>query len=212
MRILITGFGRFPGAAANPSGPLARTLARRRRPAFSGCTLAAHVFATAYADIDQNLPALLARHRPDVLLMFGLAGKERGLRIETRAGNRVSAIHPDAAGRVPPRGLIAPAPPSRAGRAPGVALRAAALGQSVPARLSRDAGAYVCNYLYWHALAAPVPLVALVHIPRPPARRRPARRPSPAAVLAAAEAMLAALIAAARPATFPSETMPMLRP
>jgi pyrrolidone-carboxylate peptidase len=33
--VLITGFGRFPGAPSNPSGPLALALAKRRRPARS---------------------------------------------------------------------------------------------------------------------------------------------------------------------------------
>ena len=35
MRVLITGFGPFPGAPFNPSAALAKALARRRRPAFA---------------------------------------------------------------------------------------------------------------------------------------------------------------------------------
>jgi pyrrolidone-carboxylate peptidase len=36
VRVLITGFGPFPGAPFNPSAALAKALARRRRPAFAG--------------------------------------------------------------------------------------------------------------------------------------------------------------------------------
>ena len=36
MRVLITGFGPFPGAPFNPSAALAKALARRRRPALAG--------------------------------------------------------------------------------------------------------------------------------------------------------------------------------
>ena len=41
----------------------------------------------------------------------------------------------------------------------------------VPARLSRDAGTYLCNYVYWRALeAAAVPggphRVVFIHVPR----------------------------------------------
>jgi hypothetical protein len=38
MRVLITGFGPFPGAPFNPSAALAKALACRRRPAFSALT------------------------------------------------------------------------------------------------------------------------------------------------------------------------------
>ena len=50
--VLITGFGRFPGAPFNPSGPLALALAKRRRPAFADVRRAVHVFQTSYAAVD----------------------------------------------------------------------------------------------------------------------------------------------------------------
>src|SRR5262249_315668 len=73
MRVVIAGFGPFPGAPSNPSGRLAIALARRRRPALAGIEIASHIFATAYDAVDRDLPKLLAR-KPDVLLIFGLAG------------------------------------------------------------------------------------------------------------------------------------------
>lgn len=98
--VLITGFGRFPGAAFNPSGPLARKLARIRRPALSGIELVGHVFPTSYAAVDRELPLLLKQHQPDVVLMFGLATRSKVLRIETRARNALSRF-PDATGFSP---------------------------------------------------------------------------------------------------------------
>jgi len=74
-----------------------------------------------------------------------------------------------------------------------------------PARSSRDAGRYLCNYAYWRALErvrGTTPLVQFVHIPQvrfTPRRRR--SRPAPLAfppLLAAAEMLLIALIAASR--------------
>src|SRR5438105_3028909 len=94
--VLLTGFGPFPGAPYNPTGALVRALARSRCPAFAGVRRIAHVFPTSYAAVDRELPALLTREAPDVILMFGLATRTRQLRIETRARNAVSLRTPDA--------------------------------------------------------------------------------------------------------------------
>ncbi len=69
----------------------------------------------------------------------------------------------------PTRGIIAPeAPPSRRGNAPFAVLLSAVRATGFPARLSRDAGGYLCNYAYWRALGrvhGKRPLVQFVHIP-----------------------------------------------
>ena len=179
--ILITGFDRFPGAPINPTARLVAELARRRRPA--GVCLHRHVFATSYAAVDAELPALIARHRPDAIVMFGLATRTKHLRIETRARNRVSIRFPDASGRVASRPAIDPGEPARlGGRAPMHRLRAAVRATGVAATLSCDAGTYVCNYAYWRALAATnvPPLVVFIHVPKVAAirpRRTGKRKP-----------------------------------
>ena len=138
--VLVTGFGPFPGAPYNPTGPLVTRLARLRRPGLAGVTVIGHVFATSYAAVDRELPWLIARHRPDVVLMFGLAARTRGLRIETRARNAL-ALLPDAGGGTLRRAKIAAgAPRALAMPAPTHHLLAAARTARVPARLSRDAG------------------------------------------------------------------------
>jgi pyroglutamyl-peptidase len=206
MRALITGFGPFPRAPFNPSAAVAKALARRRRPALAGLICNAHVFATRYADIDRDLPRLLAQ-RPDIVLMFGLAGRTRELRIETRARNAISSLFPDAGKHRPPhRAIDTGGLPARTGRAPFTRVAAALRSRKVPARLSRDAGSYLGNYAYWRALAASPdgrPLVLFVHIPivqlmvRP---RRQLRRRSLSLqqIIGAAEDLLIALAAAAR--------------
>jgi pyroglutamyl-peptidase len=165
--ILITGFGRFPGAPYNPSGPLACALARRRRPALADVRRIVHIFETSYAAVD-HLPQLLAQHSPDIVLMFGLAGRTPHLRIETQARNARSILFPDVTGHRPEVRAIVPGRPAARGRAPFGRLLAAARSSRVPARLSRDAGRYLCNYSYWHALEASrsgTPLAQFIHIP-----------------------------------------------
>jgi pyroglutamyl-peptidase len=204
--VLITGFGPFPRAPFNPSGPLARRLAERGRPALAGIRRIAHVFPTSYRAVDRDLPALIARHRPAVVLLFGLAARTPHLRIETRACNRRTPLFPDAQRFAPEAPAIRPGgPPAHGSRAPHHRLVAAARAAGVPARLSRDAGPYVCNFAYWRALEQATeeaqPLVQFVHIPLiargpvPLARSR-RRRPMLEDLTRAGEAILLALLAA----------------
>jgi pyroglutamyl-peptidase len=202
VRVLITGFGPFPGAPSNPSAALAKALARRRRPALADIERIVHMFATTYASVDRDLPKLFAQ-KPDVVLMFGVAGRRRQLCIETRARNAVSLLFPDASGHRPLRGVIKlGGPATLTGNAPFARLAGAAGAQ---ARLSRDAGNYLCNYLYWRALEqvrGARPLVQFVHIPpvsaKPQRQRRSRKPPTLAQLLRPAEALLIALVAASR--------------
>src|SRR3954470_14786749 len=107
LTILITGFGPFPGAPFNPTGELVQHLARIRRPAFATTRRIGHVFPTSYAVLDNDFPALVRRHRPDVILMFGLASRTRHLRVETIAKNILSGSLPDVTGTRPAQSRVA---------------------------------------------------------------------------------------------------------
>jgi pyroglutamyl-peptidase len=178
--ILITGFGRFPGAPANPSAIIATRLARRRRPALAAIRRIAHVFPTSYAAVDRELPMLLARETPDAVLLFGLAARARHLRIEEWARNRLSSF-PDVERRRPAGRIIAPHMPARRTTASIARLVAAARATGVTAVRSRNAGGYLCNYAYWHALGGDHrpggPVAVFVHVPSIPRNKRPRRKP-----------------------------------
>ena len=168
--ILITGFGPFPGAPFNPTQKLVRRLARLRRPALANVKIISHVFETSYAAVDRGLPKLIAEHKPDAILMFGLATRVKAIRIEMRARNAL-ALLPDVSGKVLRRGVIdGDGPTALALPAPIQCLLQATKAARVPARLSRDAGRYLCNYLCWRATEAVVEgngphLAAFVHVP-----------------------------------------------
>ncbi len=206
LKILVAGFGPFPGAPCNPSGDLALALGRMRRPGLAGVKIHAHVFPTIYAAVAKELPRLLTKHDPDAVLLFGLAGRSDRLRIETRAVNAASLIHPDAMHSVPASRKLDPKAPAELFVRPEVRrLIAAARRGGVPARLSRDAGRYVCNASLFACLdktrGKRRPLVTFIHIPWP--RKRNTRRlhdkqPSSLALFRAGEAILRALVAEAR--------------
>jgi pyroglutamyl-peptidase len=170
LRVLITGFGPFPGAPFNPTEPLVARLLRLRRPALGDVELIGHIFHVTYSTVDQELPALIAQHRPHALLMFGLADRTAHVRIETRARNAVTTLFPDADRTRARKGSISGGADALMFGPHTAKLLRAAVGTGIDARASRDAGSYLCNYLSWRAIEAAhkdsgPALAAFVHIP-----------------------------------------------
>lgn len=208
LRILITGFGTFPGAPYNPTPEIVARLVKLRRPAFADVARIGHIFPVTYQAVDRELPELLKRHRPDALLMFGLAARAPYLRIETRARNAVTMLWPDAQGGMRGGSAITTGVDAMNFGPHTLRLLRAARATGIDAQLSRDAGRYLCNYLCWRALEAvrdgKVPRLAVfVHVPlvaRAPAMRRalPTPRPTLEHLVDAGEAMLLQMVAMAR--------------
>jgi pyroglutamyl-peptidase len=147
LRILITGFGPFPGAPFNPTQPLVARLTRLHRPAFDNVELIGHIFHVTYNTVDRELPELSGKHRPQALLMFGLADRNRARKGSIVGGADAMMLGPHTA-----------------------KLLRAAVGTGIDARASRDAGSYLCNYLSWRAIEAVIGgdgprLAAFVHVP-----------------------------------------------
>jgi pyroglutamyl-peptidase len=208
LRIVITGFGPFPGAPYNPTQPLVARLLRLRRPALGDVETSGHIFPVTYKAIDRQLPKLLTKLRPQALLMFGLASRTPYVRIETRARNAVTTLWPDADHTRVRKGSIAGgADAVRFGPHTAKLLRAA-VGTGVDARASRDAGSYLCNYLSWRAIEATrgdsgPRLAAFVHVPplardgaRP--RKGTSHRVTLEELVDAGEAMLLEMVRLAR--------------
>jgi pyroglutamyl-peptidase len=170
LRILVTGFGPFPGAPYNPTQKLVARLLRLRRPALGDVKLSGHIFPVTYTAVDRQLPVLLAKHRPEGLLMFGLAGRTPYMRIETRARNAVTTIWPDAEHARVRKGSIARERDAMMFGPHTAKLLRAADSTGIDARSSRNAGSYLCNYLSWRAIEATAGdsgprLAAFIHVP-----------------------------------------------
>jgi len=206
LRVLVTGFGAFPGAPYNPTMPLVGRLMQLRRPAFDDVALSGHIFHVTYATVDRELPQLLTKRRPHALLMFGLAQRTPYLRVETRARNAVTTIWPDADGTRVRKGSIAHDGDALTFGPHTAKLLRAALATGIDARASRDAGSYLCNYLSWRAIETTQRndgprLAAFIHVPL--LARNGAARPGRITLeglVDAGEAMLAELIRLTRSA------------
>jgi pyroglutamyl-peptidase len=173
-RVLITGFGPFPGVADNPSAWLAETLAAPSlSPRFEG-ELHARVVPTAWESA-RLMPRLYEALQPHVMIHFGVSLRAKAFRIERFAYNR-AAPRADAEDALPPGPEILREGVDRFDTAlPAASLAAHLRARGHPAVASSSAGSYVCNCLYYHSLdwaarQPDPPLVLFVHIPKPTAR------------------------------------------
>lgn len=151
-RLLVTGFGPFPGVPVNPCERLIAALAEARPG-----------LATARFETLWTAPAEVTRlaARADLVLMFGVAASERRIRYERVALPAVAAA-PDARGALPAERRLA----YRMSGLPVPALADAARRAGFPVRLSHSAGRYICNAAYGAALGANRRTL-FVHIPLP---------------------------------------------
>lgn len=165
---LVTGFGPFLDVADNPSERLARALDGREH---AGLRIVGRVLPVSYERAPRLLAAAIEELRPRCVVALGAGGGE--LRIEVAARNRVGALEPDDDGRSGVgEALDAVGPPSRRVEA-GLELRlrswvAGPAGRGPAARLSEDAGGYVCNALYYALLGHGLQRAVFVHLPRRP--------------------------------------------
>jgi pyroglutamyl-peptidase len=217
--ILVTGFGPYPRVRVNPTGALARRLAASGRPRRLGFTLMAQVLETSYAAAGAAIGPILAQVAPDACLHLGLAPRARALRVELRGENRTRALAVDVRGARPrSRALVDDGPAALRIAAPAARIRATLARGRLPVTLSSDAGAYLCNAVYFWSLSsaaadAPARPVVFVHIPwpAPPAGRLPTarmrrRRPTTAAMEAALMDVLVLLAREARGRNLPMHT------
>ena len=169
-RILLTCFGPFPGAPANPSERVARRIARSRRLGIAGITADVQRFETVWTAVSEA-PGAIARWKPDAVVMFGLAGRRRHISIEQRGTRHWSALASDAAGkrlatRLRPDGF------SRRTRFNAASIAALLRRNGANCKVSRSAGTYLCNACYYSALGCDIPVV-FIHIPGPMPGGRP---------------------------------------
>jgi pyroglutamyl-peptidase len=177
-RVLITGFGPFPGVTDNPSAWLAATLAKRARA--REFTLETRVLPTEWEAITL-MPRLYRELQPHVMIHFGVSERSASFRIERSAHNHVLR-RADACGAIPQACKIHANGANRFDTAFPAAKLAAHLRKSgLPAITSRSAGSYLCNFLYYHSLdwaqrQETGPLVIFVHIPPWTKKRGPLSR------------------------------------
>jgi len=162
--ILLTGFEPFGGAKLNASWEAVRS--------FQGKTIAGHRVETielpvVYDAIDAPLKAAIAKFKPAAVICFGEGTPT--IQIETLARNGYHPAKPkDNKGQRPPREKVAAdGKDALKTGLPALEIANALNASDIPARLSQDAGGYLCNECFYRVMAietAPA-LRGFIHVP-----------------------------------------------
>ena len=167
-KLLVTGFGAFPGAPENPTEALVNALAGIPPQDLGASALKAVVLETEYRRSWATLRGLYSAFSPDVVIHFGLNSEAEAIHLECVGRNQVATGKTDACGYAPASArLLRDGPATVAATFPSAEILAALKMAGFPASLSDDAGHYVCNAtLYRSLIAAPAARrIGFVHVP-----------------------------------------------
>ena len=143
--VLVTGFEPFGEHDVNPSRLIAEELG-------------GVVLPVSYARADDALREALRERDPDVVLCFGLAESRTAVSVERFAHNLDEASTTDNDSVAGSGAEIEPGGPLAClSSLPVDAIVAALRAEEIPAEVSRDAGGFLCNHVFYvlmRALAA----------------------------------------------------------
>lgn len=166
IRVLVTGFGPFPGIPSNASASVARAL--ETSTSLPDLSLGVEIIPVLWGGARAMLCEAVARVMPHAILHFGVSKRASAFEIETRACN-ITGSKKDHAGVIPPETSLDPAGKLfLTATLPPYFLLDALTRDGFPAAISHDAGRYLCNALFYWSLCdakAEGRLVSFVHMP-----------------------------------------------
>ena len=162
-RILVTGFGPFPGVPTNPTAELVCSLPRR----IMGLKVHRRVLPVSWERSSQVLARAVDRVVPHLVLMLGVATQEATGRLETRALNRLDG-RPDADGALMLPGPIVPTRKLEHALTCHWPIDDFVKSLHVKGHhivSSDNAGRYLCNHTYYSAFDCPASAgVGFLHV------------------------------------------------
>jgi pyroglutamyl-peptidase len=151
MKVLITGFEPWGSEPENPSGTLAERFGGR-------------VLPVDYRASGRALLRLVREERPGALLMLGLGPDRRKISLEAAALN---VDHCEAKPyRVWRRPIEKKGPLVLRSRLPIDRLYRRLVRARIPVAVSHHAGTFICNHVFYLALARTKIPCGFVHVPR----------------------------------------------
>jgi pyroglutamyl-peptidase len=165
IRLLVLGFGPYRGIDPNPTELAIRALP----PSLSQVS---YIFQTKYRDVETNLPALLERHAPTDVLLFGEAPSRNSVNLERLALNRTTESAPDISGESRVGKIVVQKGADSLPSTLPMDLILLSLGRmGFKSVLSDSAGGYVCNFAFYLLQyltgKSGIKRSGLVHLPNP---------------------------------------------
>jgi pyroglutamyl-peptidase len=173
-KVLVTGFGPFPGAPENPTAALVHAITAASPSRFGASALKGVVLPTDYRRSWAKLRPILGQFAPDVVVHFGLDRRANAIAVERSAAKRVDPGRLDISGYAPRSGMARRAGPEHIRSSlPIQEIAAALVGAGIPAEIPDDAGSYVCNATLYRSLCwdpAATRRIGFIHVPEISAR------------------------------------------
>jgi pyroglutamyl-peptidase len=151
MAVLITGFVPWGTHRVNPSGEIARELG-------------GHLLPVDFDQAARELRKLIRQHRPDAVLMMGLAPGRTTIALEAVALN-VEHHDENGKGRRWQKRIRRGGPLALRSRLPLDRIYDRLRKARVPVSISHHAGTYVCNRVFYEGLSACGVPCGFVHVP-----------------------------------------------
>ena len=168
--LYLTGFGPFEGVQENPTKGLVQRL---NGEYFGPFLVHAEVLPVSFARATRMVRQRLTDLQPSRVVHLGVAVSAEQIRLERWAVNCAHSEKPDVDGHVHESCALDPTMPinhTRRSTAKIDALLAQLNAAGFATCASDDAGRYVCNSTYFHALGLR-PDALFVHVPLPDAER-----------------------------------------
>ena len=160
-KILMTGFGPFGTASANPSGEIMKQI--------SGDNIVTAILPVAYTRSAERLMQLIAEHNPDVVICFGQAEGRTQITPEKIAINLDDARLADNDGVLrSDEKILDNGPDAYFTTLPVKEFAQAITAKGIPSSVSLSAGAFLCNHVFYVAqneLAGTKVRSGFVHVP-----------------------------------------------
>ena len=169
MRVLISGFEAFGGRDINPTALLVEALKNKEIQIPQGLLVDQILLPVVFQQSFHVLQNKINQFNPDVVIAFGQAAKRASIDLETIAVNKIDADIKDNQGMQPREQMINHlGEPSYASTLPVQGIEAALKDAGLPVKLSKSAGTYVCNYVFYRLMETnqdALRLCGFIHVP-----------------------------------------------
>ncbi len=150
-RVLVTGFGPFPGVPHNVSSEIAEACAQAWTMK-AGVSAESLILATDWKTAPTRARTYVERSQPDIIIHLGVSDDATNLTLETHAYNECDA-KADASGNTPEKTVLRPGHPSvRKTSAPVEKITDALRNNDRKITVSDNPGRYLCNAVYHETL------------------------------------------------------------
>lgn len=166
LKVVVTGFGPFRYYDVNPSWVVVQELKKICRP-IDEFDLVIREIPVEYSSVQEIVPKLWEEHKPKLMVHCGVSAQATSLVLEAKANN-LQYISPDVCGNLPPENCCCQCGDSSLLSKINLELVSQEInntGLEVIAAVSKDAGRYLCEFVYYTSLNINPNATSFIHVP-----------------------------------------------